>query len=117
MCEPRGMWLTWCIPTSKCSAAVLRLQLAQLDLHSDAGEGYSSFSDSDGEAAPGGRARGPGLGPDGSVAGSCLKRLGAAVEVWPWDAGAGAALDAGARPWLRSILLLHKFSCRKDRQP
>ena len=77
----------------------------QLDLHSDAGGGYSSFSDSDGEAAaPGARARGPGLGPglgpDGSVAGSCLQRLGAAVEVRPWDACAGAAPDAGALPRL-----------------
>lgn len=65
---------------------------AQLDLHSDAGEGYSSFSDSDSEAV-------------GSGGGQGVQRLGAAVEVRAWDADAAAAADAagGRRFWEPSL--------------
>jgi len=81
----------------------------QLDLHSDAGEGYSSFSDSDADAAAAAGASGGGGGGGG---GRWVARLGAGVEVWPWDAAARGAADAGALPELCSARPLG--ACAKE---
>ncbi|KAK9846369.1 hypothetical protein WJX81_002507 [Elliptochloris bilobata] len=96
---------------SFAEAALVAADDMQLDLHSDAGEGYSSFSDSDGEAA-GERALGPGSGS--GAGGSCIQRLGAAVEVRSWDARVSADAEGVAGGASRTeltvpVLLEHAF--------